>query len=42
MQDKDGGLWTNYNRDGSFPALAKKTTEIGPLTLLAYSDGIWP
>jgi len=41
VQDKDGGLWTNYNRDGSIPALAKKTTEIGPLTLLAYSDGIW-
>jgi len=29
------------DRDGSIRALAKKPTEIGPLTLLAYSDGIW-
>jgi hypothetical protein len=42
LQDEDGGLWTNYSRDGSLPRLAKKTTEIGPLTLLAYCDHIWP
>jgi hypothetical protein len=42
VQDKDGGLWTNYNRDGSLPPFAKKTTEIGPLTLLAYCEQLWP
>jgi hypothetical protein len=42
LQDEDGGLWTNYNADGSIPDLAKKTTEIGPLALLAYDEEIWP
>jgi len=42
LQDSDGGVWTNFNADGSIPAIAKKTTEIGPLTLLAYDDRIWP
>ena len=35
VQDVDGGLWTNYNGDGTIPPFAKKTTEIGPLALLA-------
>ena len=35
-QDADGGIWTNYEKDGTIPHLAKKTTEIGPLVLLAY------
>ncbi|OPZ16679.1 MAG: hypothetical protein BWZ10_01368 [candidate division BRC1 bacterium ADurb.BinA364] len=42
LQDADGGLWTNYDADGAFPDMAKKTTEIAPLTLLAYNDEIWP
>jgi len=42
LQDADGGIWTNYYADGSLPDLAKKTSEIGPLTLLAYNDEIWP
>ena len=42
LQDKDGGLWANYSRDGTIPGIAKKTTEIGPLTLLAYSERVWP
>lgn len=42
LQDRDGGLWTNYLRDGTIPPVAKKTTEIGPLTLLAYSERVWP
>ncbi|MCX7013486.1 MAG: hypothetical protein NTW86_13185 [Candidatus Sumerlaeota bacterium] len=42
IQDKDGGIWTNYYKDGSFPGMAKKTTESGPLTLLAYNEEIWP
>lgn len=41
MQDKDGGIWTNYNRDGTVPPFAKKTSEIGPLALLAYDDAPW-
>lgn len=40
-QDADGGIWTNYNGDGTFPGLAKKTTEIGPLTLLAFDPDVW-
>lgn len=36
-QDKDGGIWTNYMPDGSIPHFGKKSMEIGPLTLLAYS-----
>jgi len=39
-QDKDGGIWTNYNKDGSKPGFAKKTNESGPLTLLAYDEKI--
>ena len=41
-QDTDGGIWTNYMPDGSFPHFAKKTNESGPLTLLAYTivDGL--
>lgn len=39
LQDKDGGIWTDYNRDGSLPDRAKKTNEIGPLVLLAYKNG---
>jgi len=35
-QDSDGGIWTNYMADGSFPHFAKKTNESGPLALLAY------
>ncbi len=35
-QDSDGGIWTNYMPDGSFPHFAKKTNESGPLALLAY------
>ena len=35
VQDIDGGLWTNYNADGTIPPFAKKTTEIGPLALLS-------
>lgn len=35
-QDLDGGIWTNYMPDGSFPGFAKKTNESGPLALLAY------
>ncbi len=42
VQDRDGGLWTNYHRDGTIPPFGKKTTEIGPLTLLAYADSVWP
>lgn len=42
LQDADGGIWTNFNKDGSIPDLAKKTSEIGPLTLLAYDESIWP
>lgn len=41
-QDVDGGIWTNYNADGTFPGLSKKTTEIGPLTLLAFDPHAWP
>jgi hypothetical protein len=41
IQDTDGGIWTNYNADGSFPALAKKTMEVGPLALLATNPAIW-
>ena len=41
-QDGDGGIWTDYNADGTIPGLAKKTNEIAPLTLLAYDQGIWP
>ncbi|MEX0321395.1 MAG: hypothetical protein AB3N63_04510 [Puniceicoccaceae bacterium] len=36
-QDVDGGIWTNYLPDGSIPHFGKKSMEIGPLTLLAYS-----
>ena len=36
-QDSDGGIWTNYLPDGSFPPFSKKTNESGPLALLAYS-----
>ncbi len=42
LQDRDGGLWTNYLHDGTLPPVAKKTTEIGPLTLLAYAESAWP
>ena len=42
LQDADGGIWTNFNKDGSIPNLAKKTSEIGPLTLLAYDESVWP
>jgi hypothetical protein len=41
LQEKDGGLWTDYCRDGSFPDKAKKSAEIAPLALLAYADDIW-
>ena len=41
-QNADGGIWTNYSAAGTFPAFAKKTNEIGPLTLLAYDHSIWP
>ncbi|MHC4250046.1 MAG: hypothetical protein ACYS9X_13035 [Planctomycetota bacterium] len=41
-QDADGGIWTNYGADGTIPGLAKKTTEIGPLVLLAYDPAVWP
>jgi hypothetical protein len=39
IQDPDGGFWTNYHADGSYPSLAKKTMEIAPLALLACADG---
>lgn len=35
-QDTDGGIWTNYLADGSYPHFSKKTNESGPLALLAY------
>lgn len=41
-QDEDGGIWTNYSKDGTIPHLAKKSTEIAPLALLAYDPGVWP
>jgi hypothetical protein len=40
-QDDDGGLWTDYCADGTFPDHAKKTNEIAPLTLLAYDETTW-
>ncbi len=40
-QVTDGGIWTDYNADGSIPAHAKKSNEIAPLTLLAYDKAIW-
>ncbi len=41
LQDKDGGIWTNYYKDGTLPHFAKKTNEIAPLTLLAHTNHIW-
>ena len=42
LQDADGGIWTDYKADGTIPEFAKKTNEIGPLTLLAYDESVWP